>query len=87
MRYKAVPGIIMTSVCGKYFLVTSMETLQINETAAHYWKLLMNGADEDGLCRLAEMEYEVEDHDLLRRDVKELLESLTERRMLVRYDT
>lgn len=86
MRYKAAPGVVMTTVCGKYFLVTPKETLQVNEPAALYWKALVKGADEEELRKLAEEEYRIEDHTLLRRDIREMLESLAERRMLLRYD-
>lgn len=82
MKYKTVPGRILTSVCGRYFLVTPDESLEINEPAAYYWKKLEEGASEADLFDLACDCYDVEDPELLKNDIHDLVLSLLKKRLL-----
>ena len=84
MKYKTIPGVIITSVCDKYFLVTPNETIRINETTAFYWKILEQGATVKDLYEKAVNNYEVEDPEVLRRDLRELVDSLLKKHLLVR---
>lgn len=86
MRYRTAPGVVQTSICGRYFLVTPEKTIQINETAAFYWRHLAAGIDEASLLTLAESRYEIVDPEALREDYRALTELLREERLLVRYD-
>ena len=85
MKYKTVPGVITTSVCDTYFLVTADMTIRINESAAFYLKKLEEGADEDELTAFAKERYEIEDENDLRAGIRELIKSLLEKRLLLRY--
>jgi len=84
MKYKAYPGVIKTSVCGKSFLIIPDKTIEINETAAFYWEELVNGIDENDLIERTQRDYEVEDEESLKKDIQSLTESLVENRLLVR---
>lgn len=66
--YKTRPGVVLTSICGEYFLVAARALLdicpyvtQINETSAFLWKELERGADREALMRAADAEYEIDD--------------------------
>ena len=82
MEYKSVPGVILTSVCGHYYLVNPGETIEINETAVFYWNLLCEGATEEELAELAGRQYDIDDMELLRMDVQTLVALLKERHMI-----
>ncbi len=84
MKYKTAAGIILTSVCGRFFLVTPEETIHINETAAFYWKELEKGTSVDDLCSVSKEIYEIEDTDALRSDINDLIETLRNKKLLVR---
>ena len=84
MKYKSVPGAILASVCGYFFLVTADLTLEINETAAFYWKELENGATAEDLMKKTRNSYEIDDADLLIRDIDTLLDSLSQQHLIMR---
>lgn len=84
MKYKTVPGVITTSVCDSYFLVTTDMIIRVNESAAFYLKRLAEGADEDELIAFAKERYEIEDENDLRADIRELIKSLFAKRLLMR---
>lgn len=84
MTYKTTPGVILTSVCGKYFLVQADGSMQINETAAFYWKQLQQTASPDELAAAAAEEYEIPQSDVLKKDIRELLHSLLINRLIER---
>ena len=82
-RYQTRPGVVMTTVGGQYVLVAGKDAreycpfrMQINETAALCWRLLVEGADLDTLASALAKEYEIEDMAGLRADVQELVEQL-----------
>ena len=85
MKYRTAPGIILTGVCGSYYLVSSRETVGINETAAFYRKKLEQGSSEAELAAYANENYEIEDPEILRTDIRDFVESLMEKHFLVRY--
>ncbi len=84
MRYQSVPGVVLASVCGHYYLVTADHTSEINEITAFYWKELENGASAEDLMIKAENAYEIEDSDLLKRDIDSLLDSLRRQHLIMR---
>ena len=84
MRYKASPGVVAASVCDSHYLVTAGMTIKINETAAYYWARLAEGTDEDGLAAWAREEYDIEDEQALRADIREFLDSMLAKHLLVR---
>ena len=85
MRYKTVPGVVLASVCGHYYLVTAELTMEVNEITAFYWKELENGASAEELMDKAESSYEIEDKDLLIKDIDTLLDSLRQQRLIARW--
>ena len=86
MKYKTAPGVILTSICGRYFLVTAETTAEINDTAAYYWEKLRQGASLAELSAMAVEDFEIDDTDVLKADIRELTDSLMERHYLVRCE-
>lgn len=84
MKYKTVPGVVLTSVCGSHFLVSSKNTMQVNETVVFYWKQLEHGASEEELIEAAKEQYEIDDMETLQQDIGHILHSLMEMHMLKR---
>ena len=84
MKYKTVPGVILTSVCGHNFLVSTRENIEVNETVALCWKRLIQGADVNELVHFLETVYEETPQDVLQRDIHDLVESLTAKHLLMR---
>ena len=84
MKYKTLPGVILTGICGKHYLVSPEATIQINETAAFCWKLLEDRAGEEDLCRAMQEQFEDADQEQLRIDAAGLIQSLRARRLIVR---
>ena len=85
MKYRTAPGVILAEICSRSFLVTPEATIQVNETAASCWKNLTQGADEKELCEDIQDQYETEDIEVLRSDIRDLIRSLRERRLIERY--
>ena len=85
MKYKTVPGVVPASVCGHYYLVTADLTLEINEITAFFWKELENGASAEDLMIKAGDSYEIQDADLLAKDIDALLDSLRQQHLIMRY--
>ena len=84
MKYKRVPGIVITQFCGKYFLVTQKETLKISETAFLCLKRLEQDADIYDLCQVIEDQFEIDNERALVTDVQNLINDLLARRLLMR---
>lgn len=84
MKYKAAPGMILTSVCGLFFLVTPDETVEVNDTAAFCWKHFEEGCDLKTLAALAEEAFEISDREAMREDLRALTEALVKKGFLVR---
>ena len=83
MRYKTREGVILTQICGSYYLVAAKALYgqlpyitEVNETAAVCWKRMMDGASEEDLCQKLASEYDVEDPSVMTSDVKSLLANL-----------
>lgn len=85
MKYKTVPSVILTSVCGHNFLVSTRENIEVNETVALCWKRLMQGVDVNELVHFLETVYEETPQNVLQKDVQDLVETLTARHLLMRY--
>ncbi len=84
MKYKTVPGVIMTSVCGQHYLASPTEIIKINDTAAFCWEILKQGATQEELAaRICEY-YEAADTDVINRDVHKLIGTLLTKRLIVR---
>lgn len=86
MKYKAARGIVNTQSCGRYYLVTPEETVEISETAGICLKYLRQGADIRELCDYLEDMYEIEDREILESDVRSLISDLLGRRIITRYN-
>lgn len=73
----------MTSIAGQYVLVAVKSlrgicpfSAQINETTAFCWNLLEKGTDFESLQAALSKEYEIDDPEAVRADLKELLEQM-----------
>ena len=93
MRYKTRKGIVMTSVCGQYILVSAKMArehcpyiTQINVTTAICWKLLEEGSTADELAQHILKEFEVEDTSRIKGDISGLLEQLLEGGYIIETD-
>lgn len=83
MRYKTREGVILTQICGSYYLVAAKALYgqlpyitEINETAAVCWKRMADGASEEDLCQELAAEYDIEDPSGMTSDVQGLLTKL-----------
>ncbi len=76
MIYKTCPGIILTSVGGQEYLVTAKNRMQLNDTAAFYWRCLSKGADITELKKAVMLEYDLEDSSELDQEIREMIQSL-----------
>ena len=76
MKFRAMPGVIRTKICGKAFLVSSRIAMRINETVSFCWEQLEQGADEETLFLCMQEKFDIEDTEELRKDIGSLLEVL-----------
>ena len=83
MKYYTKPGVIPVSCCDMYYLVTSEEKLEINETAAFYWKCMENGADAEQMAAAVKEYYELDDTMHLQDDIENFIALLLEKRLLI----
>ena len=84
MKFKAVPGVVLTSVCDSYFLITPQRAVQINDTSAFYWEKLTKGASVEELEELTSESFEIDDPDTVNAGIRSLVAELMEKRLLVR---
>lgn len=85
IRYKTRPGVVLTSICGEYILVSARKNrpecpylTQINETSAFLWNLLVRGATPAQLEEAVAAEYEITDYNQLRESIAAFLNQLLE---------
>lgn len=83
--YKTRPGVVLTSICGEYYLVAAKSIIglcpyvtQINETSAFLWKKLAEGATAEQLENAVYKEYEVEHPDELHDTINGMLDRMLE---------
>lgn len=86
IKYKTIPGMVITQICGSYFLVTTKETIAINETAYICLRCLKQGSDINELCSAIEEQYDIADHENLLLDVHNLIADLLSRKLIMRYN-
>lgn len=84
MKYKIVPGVILTSVGDSYFLISADKTIRVNETVSFYWKQLEKGADETELAASATEYYEIENSEILIIDIERMINAFLEMGILKR---
>ena len=82
MMYKACPGIVLTSICGHYYLVTPHFSIEVNETAAFYWHCLEKGISQSQLREKVLAEYEIDDKEALDKEIESLLQELKEQQLI-----
>lgn len=85
LKYRTRPGVVLTSICGEYLLVSAKANLdvchyvgRINESSAFLWGKLKDGATEADLIEAVKAEYEVEDADALRGIIGDFIKQMTE---------
>ncbi len=86
MLYKAKPGVIMASVCGRYWLVTPKKRTELNDTAAFYWKELEKGITFSGLKEKVMKEYEIEDEHQLDIEIYALINELQKNHLIIQTE-
>ena len=83
--YKTRPGVVLTSICGEYLLVsgkgardTCPYVTQINETSADLWKCLEKGASFGQMFEAMSEEYEIEDPENAKEGIQAFLNQMME---------
>ncbi len=84
MKFRSVPGVILTSICDEYYLIKSSRRIQINESAAFIWNLLSDGISEDDLVKQVINQYEVPDEKSLISDIHDLISLLEDYHMIMK---
>ena len=82
-RYKAVPGVEMTSFGNEYYLVKARKLaedgtnclLRMNEVSAFYWTLLGEWRTKEELLSELPKDYDVPDEGIARKDLDMLLDN------------
>ena len=82
MIYETCPGIILTSIGEQEYLVTAKNRIQLNDTAAFYWKCLSEGADINKLKEAVRCEYDLEDSEELEQEIQGLIQELLEGQLI-----
>lgn len=66
MNYNVREGIVLTSICGQHLLVACAEarkyctyTLEVNETAAFIWNMIVIGMSKEEMAHQLAEEYEI----------------------------
>lgn len=82
-RYHTRNGIVLTSICGEYVLISAAALrdqvpylTQITESSAFLWRLLESGADEQELERAVLEEYEIEDPAQARSAIRAFVQQM-----------
>ena len=73
--YKACPGVILTSIGSRCFLVTHASSMELNEIALFFWKRLTDGSSEETLFEAVCEHYEVDESSasMVRNDISAFL--------------
>ena len=89
-KFRTRPGVVLTQICGEHVLVSANAVLDdcpfvttVNEESAYLWELLKDGADEDGLMRAIESEFDVEDPAAMREAIGAFLRQMKELRLIL----
>ncbi len=89
-RYKTRPGVVLTSIAGRYVLVAVKSlrdicpfSAEINETTAFCWRMLEEGTDFESLLAGLTKQYEIDDPETARGDLEELLEQMKSANYLI----
>lgn len=85
IKYRSLPGIVMTAFGKEYYLVRALKLpadrdrylISMNEVAAFYWKLLDRPRTRSELIEALSEEYEVADPAAAARDLDRLLSEWT----------
>ena len=92
--YKQRKGIVFTETCGQYLLAASKEAreycpyvMQINETAAFFWKYLTEGVTARQLQEALVNEYEILEEGQVEDEIRVFLEQLTQKGYLLQSDS
>ncbi len=85
MKYISRKGILLCEIAGQNVLIAAYHLREevpyitlLNDTGAFCWKLLETGSEESELCRLIEEEFEIEETDMVSKDVHSLIVQLLE---------
>ena len=82
MRYYGKPGIILASSCGQYYLISSTQKIELNETGAFYWQGLCKGMDENELMYKVSELYEIDHPEQFRKDIDQFINSLVSEKLI-----
>lgn len=93
MNYILRPGVIVTSICGEYLLVSSSacseycpRISQINEIAADICSELQKGHSIENINEYIEESYEIDEKTNINEMVKRFIEELYQRGYLIKVE-
>ena len=93
MKFKTRTGIVMTSVGGQKILVAANAlhdqipyVSNINDTTAFCWELLIDGISEEELAMRVIEQFEIEDSDVVKKDIASLIKHLYEKGYIERLN-
>ncbi|MCR5450712.1 MAG: PqqD family peptide modification chaperone [Solobacterium sp.] len=86
MIFKARPGVILTSVCDRYYLVTAKSRTELNETAVFCWKQLEKGCSTEQLQKAVLEEYETGEAEETDQEISELISRLYKNRLIIKAE-
>ena len=85
MKYVSRKGIVLCEIAEQNVLIAAQRLRKevpyatiLNDTGAFCWKHLEGGTDEEKLCRLIREEFEIDQEDVIAKDVHTLLMQLKE---------
>ena len=84
-RYRTRTGVVLTSVCGEYFLVAAKAlrdvcpyVTSVNESTAFLWQQLLGGATQEELEASVLEEYDIDDAAAIRGVIADFLQQMRE---------
>lgn len=82
-RYKIRDGIVLETIAGRYLLISTSAlnsecpyVKMINDLAAYYWELIVNGFSFDEMINKASQDFSIDDREELENDLNDLINEL-----------
>ena len=84
-RFFTRPGIVLSSICGEYFLVAAKAArpmvpsyARLNESSAFLWRLLESGSDASKLEQAVMEEFEIDDAEQAKNAIQSFVSQMLE---------
>lgn len=80
--YKTLPGIVLTSSCEEYYLITSKKRMRISETGAYYWSCIQKSMSVEEMQKAVMEEFEISNPEIVESDLQFFLKLLIVKGMI-----